>query len=1355
MFRSVKLVYETKNKGISFEEVQKNYLPLIFLNNKQIKEKEIIELKKIGIEDRMIKELHRENEYRSYMIKLKKWDTLGHVWNDSDKLKNNLSYLGIKKQNSIDVRARIQYKDKKDLGKIWYYNSWIKERNKNIIERHKQDIESRKMSSRLSLPYYFFTHKYIEGSKFTQLKQWTSSVYNFLKREKSGIYHTDSYVRNVIKMFFAVKFFRWRRMWHLSLWNSYKMKLNKNVIKDWKSVMKYTSLGSLLKKKIPFSSSILLTYNWAKRQIFESKYIRYMYELRSGSIGSKDHIPRRKSYLRKLNRVIIGKPLFRHTSYSLIIDLFIVNKKTNKIRILRNIITRRGLYKYIYSMYSNYKKKILETINRPRFFYINLIDSKVFVHYRNVIELYQNILYYKKRDFFLNLCLIIFKYNIINNLKNNIPLILVEKFKKKSFESNSVLKSNDVLIKSVKYSNDLEENNKDIFYLDNQKNYMVSEFLNKEEEIVLNNLDKKREIYLKKNRITDLEENWINDYGLKNNILGNKISVIFNKAKIFKDKIEKDQNKKRRRKRIEAFDTYRYHYKKRGELTLNDYLKFRKYVNNSWMAWNENKNRIVNKRGKNLKWIAPMVGKILYLKKINFFINNYTRYRNLRGLLTKFYYLNTDGRIVNAGLSNITGYGLAQIYKMKKKFFFNKLMDNKMNGINFNNYNIIKKIENENNKKRSINKIKELNNKEIRILRKFKDNDTDINFGYINIINYSSPAKFNKFNNSAGDDSTREEIKSYENKRSWDNLNYSILNFLNGVFKTNNETPFYSQLKSWNSLYKKSKSLFIYSDIWYFLYLNYYVKKEFHMIFRDVLSSDNLEERRIEDLKNKLPINEGMFVPYYRYLIRYYILIGYMSFINYLSNSSFSFIRNSFYILKKNFSIFNAFLKIHRTVYNFVLVRTLLGLLQYNYRSLVRINPKYAYLNKLRYYYSKLRRINMNSWLASMRYMERLRKTPRSFWKRYHRILIYYYKRIAQNALIDTKRKVFVPFVLHIEDILFSIYGKWVILRLWPLKTYILSSYMLSGRILLMMLWRKKGKRQDSLHKFLSYSLQLMAIRKFLNFRKIYMSIQGSESYLETDKLKQWPVSLTSRLNQMNESGFNYKYLEFYEEKRERNHILKSYSLPENSFTTYLWRESSIYNKIVRHTFEGSKVKIPGLFKKAKSLNYYWLRPFKSYLENITTGLDISGIQIRLSGRSGIRRTNMRAYYRNFTFGNLGGPIHIIRKNIVREPEIVTLPYPYLRGHFKSNIDYSWKSLKSKNGVLTLKIWISSIMSNDVQEILLHLLRFKFLYNIIMNKYYTVTQGYINKPKNNRIKLIRNLKVKQVGNSIISQTKNL
>jgi hypothetical protein len=84
--------------------------------------------------------------------------------------------------------------------------------------------------------------------------------------------------------------------------------------------------------------------------------------------------------------------------------------------------------------------------------------------------------------------------------------------------------------------------------------------------------------------------------------------------------------------------------------------------------------------------------------------------------------------------------------------------------------------------------------------------------------------------------------------------------------------------------------------------------------------------------------------------------------------------------------------------------------------------------------------------------------------------------------------------------------------------------------------------------------------------------------------------------------------------------------------------------------------------------------------------MDISGLQIRLSGRSGLRRTNMRAYYRNLTFGNLGGPIHIIRKNIVREPEIITLPHPHIRGHFKSNIDYSWNSSKSKNGVLTLKI---------------------------------------------------------------------
>src|SRR5947207_10054657 len=110
---------------------------------------------------------------------------------------------------------------------------------------------------------------------------------------------------------------------------------------------------------------------------------------------------KKKNYIRKLDKVFISKPLFKHTSFNLIIDLFVYNNKTNKLQKFDNILSRRVLYKYMYSLYIDYSKKIKETLNRPNFFYINLIKPKTFNYYSNIIKLYEKILTIKNKEKFL------------------------------------------------------------------------------------------------------------------------------------------------------------------------------------------------------------------------------------------------------------------------------------------------------------------------------------------------------------------------------------------------------------------------------------------------------------------------------------------------------------------------------------------------------------------------------------------------------------------------------------------------------------------------------------------------------------------------------------------------------------------------------------------------------------------------------------------------------------------------------------------------------------------------------------------------------------------------------------------
>src|SRR5215471_7945177 len=118
---------------------------------------------------------------------------------------------------------------------------------------------------------------------------------------------------------------------------------------------------------------------------------------------------KKKNYIRKLDKIFIGKPFFKHTSFNLIIDLFVYNNKTNKLQKFENMLSRRIMYKYMYSMYVNYSSKIKETINRPRFFYLNLIEPKTFNYYSNVIKAYENVLIKSNKEYLLYLSLFLLK----------------------------------------------------------------------------------------------------------------------------------------------------------------------------------------------------------------------------------------------------------------------------------------------------------------------------------------------------------------------------------------------------------------------------------------------------------------------------------------------------------------------------------------------------------------------------------------------------------------------------------------------------------------------------------------------------------------------------------------------------------------------------------------------------------------------------------------------------------------------------------------------------------------------------------------------------------------------------------
>jgi hypothetical protein len=79
---------------------------------------------------------------------------------------------------------------------------------------------------------------------------------------------------------------------------------------------------------------------------------------------------------------------------------------------------------------------------------------------------------------------------------------------------------------------------------------------------------------------------------------------------------------------------------------------------------------------------------------------------------------------------------------------------------------------------------------------------------------------------------------------------------------------------------------------------------------------------------------------------------------------------------------------------------------------------------------------------------------------------------------------------------------------------------------------------------------------------------------------------------------------------------------------------------------------------------------------------DVTGIKIRLGGRTGISASNARRFKKLYFFGNLIGP----RYYNYRTRKTINLTNPNLRNTLKANIDYSYSVGVNRNGSISLKI---------------------------------------------------------------------
>jgi len=1430
--------YKKQNKNISIFNINKNNL-ITKLQVEKDKEKEIKNL---------------TFKYKYYLIDMKKRNNFDNKGFNIIRFKNN-NLRNNNLKSKIDENKTFNFFNIKKTKK--YLNrdnskEYIKNINEykyifnNIVEGHKEDIKSGKISNKLLIPNLYFPNKYIEKSSPGQTKHWVNNLYSFLQKEVTSLMMLDRFTNELIKRFFSVKWIKRKQILDNVLNKGRKL----NIIKDWYKnflfILKYSRRKD---NDLNFNktTSGVLKSKWFKYQINKSMKIKKrMYLRRIRLYGGYE--PKKNTKIRKWRKLLLSNPIFKHTSFNLIIDLFVYNNKTNNIKKLKNLLLRRITYKYMYSLYTDVYKKVNDTINRPKFFYINIIEPKVFPYYNKIVNTYEQWIFLYNRGFIITICLILIKINenlkkfyfkdlkknnnnsYFNNMyinilkklsifniyginKNEIDIINKDNYQKEEINLNKGKKSSKVKYNKLIYTKvglskkELKRKIESMkLKVNKKKNDRIKKFGEKKISLIKY---KKKQIY-ERRRGKQIDPLLFkeNIKGLRShNLKTNKEDLNVKKYIWYSDKIwEERKNEKKK-----------FFHLLNNKETINKFLNENSYSNNEKV---KKQHLSCNKDNNFLNFDTKIDLNILENKKGN--INNLMKTEKKKNEVRKsLYYLFFFSKI-NDSINNKKdklNINSARNLKLKKEEMNNKIDNRYTKNIKILKYlklallkgykiNYYSKYSMKLNKNLLIYKIKRILNDNLDSYKKeWLNKQNKLRLYYIkyhknNILLFIKHKKrkikkdiknIENINNNIIknlDIISLNHLNSIQNnkniKKVWDKLEYSLLSILNKYLFINKKNQFQSQYISLYSIYNKSKDMLLFSNIWYIIYSLNFIKKEYSHIVNNIIVSkvwdtmkiDNqrgsyvksnkfngnyykwyynlkeyknknyliikstkffssfTENNRENSLINKLFYYDNIFKTYYKKILPIYIMEYYK---HYLLN-----IWRNYWIFSLRTSIINKIKSInksHAMLLNFIIIKTLLGLLEYNYRSLIRLKPKYYFLNKLRYYETKFKKLNLNSWVNSVRYIKRLRKTPRNFWKRFHLSASFYFKRIIQNSELDTKRKIFVPFVLYFEDILYIIYGKWVIVRLWPLKKYYLSSYILARRVMALIFWRAK---------------KIKTISKFRNKTRFFLSLvkfgQINRSYFDyyQNALTRWPSSLVNLISDKRQrSTLSYNNLEYIVNKTERifnfnTHLIYRSKLSYQHFD--LWYKNIVSYRLNKE-FRKLTLEDIVIYNKKPNLDiaYWlrvWLRPFRSYIHSLTAEHDITSLKFVLSGRTGSRRNNARKTYKIKSYGHTRNPRYWGSEQF----KFFNIGIPTVRNQMKSNCDYSKSVSKSISGAVSVKVWMTSKISVDLQELLMYLVDIKYLYLEVFNKFYLVPERFyddeMNKLKKwSKIKRVRNNKI--------------
>ena len=128
--------------------------------------------------------------------------------------------------------------------------------------------------------------------------------------------------------------------------NSFKFNASKSIYKQLNVIIKFSRRGGFKGDSniTTYFHPGILKSKWLKRQISKSiKVKNKLLKRRMNLFGGFDI--KKTSGIGKWNKLLLGKPIFKHTAFNVVIDLFIFNNKGNQKKKLKNLMLRRFAYK--------------------------------------------------------------------------------------------------------------------------------------------------------------------------------------------------------------------------------------------------------------------------------------------------------------------------------------------------------------------------------------------------------------------------------------------------------------------------------------------------------------------------------------------------------------------------------------------------------------------------------------------------------------------------------------------------------------------------------------------------------------------------------------------------------------------------------------------------------------------------------------------------------------------------------------------------------------------------------------------------------------------------------------------------